>query len=176
MLDFYLGASPLYWLRLAALAGLLAFVIFKARRRWQESAEADAGRRLFYPWLVLVTGFALYLGLFTIVLAPVLFFYLVAMIAIWVVGPALISVGLLEVGGRLAGAERTGFWLGAAIIACLAMTIIWFGIFGLVAFLTIPELWLEYLALATVPTSAAICWWGFLPGIGGAGDVSKTFD
>lgn len=176
MLDFFLGAGPLYWLRIAALGGLLAFVIIKARWRWQDGAAADAAKRLFYPWLVLVTGCALYLGLFTIILAPVLIFYLVAILAVWVVGPALVSVGLLEIGGRLAGAERTGFWLGAAIIACLAMTIIWLGIFGLGAFLTIPQLWLEYLALATVPTAAAICWWGFLPGISGAGEVSKTFD
>lgn len=177
MLDFYLGAGLLYWLRVAALAGLLGFAIHKARRRWLESAGEHRGRRIFYPWLVLVTGFALYMGALAVFLSPIIILYLGAIVALWVVVPAIVSVLILEFGGRLVEAERTGFWLGAGIIACLAMTVIWFGIFGLAPLLTIPQLWLEYLILASVPAAAAISWWGFLPDGGGGGrGIAETFE
>lgn len=176
MLDLYLAAGLFYWLRVALIAGLLGLAIYKARRRWQDSAPADPARRIFYPWLTLVLGFAVYMGALTVFLAPVIIFYLGALVALWVVVPAILSVLILEFGGRLVEAERTGLWLGAGILACLAMTVIWLGMFGLAPFLTIPELWLEYLVLAAVPAAAAISWWGFLPGEGGAGAVSRTFE
>ena len=176
MLDLYLGAGLLYWLRIGVLVALLGFTIYMARRRWQEGAPAHQARRIFYPWLVLVVGFANYLGVVYFLLAPVVIIYLLAILALWVVLPALISVALLDVGARLAEAERTGFWLVAGIVACLAMTVIWFGIFGLSALLTVPQLWLEYLALATIPAAAAISWWSFLPGDRAVADVSKAFE
>jgi hypothetical protein len=42
--------------------------------------------------------------------------------------------------------------------------------------LLIPELWPEYLALASIPTSAALICWAYLPGGGGGSRVAERFE
>jgi hypothetical protein len=145
-----------YWLRLAALAGLVAFAAVQARRRWLRSAEGDTTRRILLPWLVLPTGFSIYLGLLTIFLNLIALFWVAAIVALWVAVPAIVSILVVDLGGKLLEAERTGFWLGAALITYLAITFIWLGLLGVGQLLFLPGLWLEFLALATIPAAAAL--------------------
>lgn len=171
------GLAILPWLRLAGLVGLLAFAIVQARRRWLRGAPGDQAKRIIFPWLYILIGFSIYLGLFTIVLAPIALFRVVAIVAIWVAVPAVASIAALDAGAKLLQAERTGFWMGAGIIAYLAITFLWLGLRGIGQLLVYPGLWLEFLILATIPAAAAICWWSFLPAErGGGSGIAKTFD
>jgi hypothetical protein len=165
-----------YWLRLAALAALLAFAIVQARRRWQNGAPDDTARRVLLPWLVILIGFSIYLGLLTILLSLIMLFWVVAIVAIWVAVPAIVSILAVDLGGKLLQAERTGFWLVAGLIVYLAITFIWLGLLGVGQLLFVPGLWLEFLALATIPAAAALVWWSFLPGVGGGSGIAKTFE
>ena len=165
-----------YWLRLGALAGLVAFAAVRARRRWQEGAPDDTGRRILLPWLVILVGFSIYLGLFTVLLNLFALFWVAAIVALWVAVPSIVSILAVDLGGKLLQAERTGFWLGAGLVAYLAITFIWLGLLGVGPLLFLPGLWLEFLALATIPAAAALVWWSFLPGGGGASGIAKTFE
>lgn len=165
-----------YWLRVAALAGMVALAVVRARRRWLGSAEADTSRRILLPWIAMITGYAIYLGAFTILLAPFLIFSVVATVALWVAVPSIVSILAIDFGARLLEAERTGFWLGAGIVAYLAFTFIWLGLFGIGPLLFLPEAWLEVLLLSSVPVMAALIWWSYLPGGGGGDAVARTFD
>ena len=164
-----------YWLRLAALAGLLALTMVQARRRWSNGAPGHTARRILLPWLAVITGFSLYLGLLTILFAPLIIFWVVAIVAIWVAVPAIVSILVLDLGARLLQADRTGFWLGAGLIAFVAITFAWLGLLGIGPLLFVPGLWLEWLALASVPVSAALVWWGYLPDRSGD-DISTAFE
>ena len=171
------GAIELfYWLRLAALAGLVAFAIVQARRRWRSGAPDDMARRILLPWLSILVGFSIYLGLLTILLNLLALFWVAAIVALWVAVPAIVSILAVDLGGKLLQAERTGFWLGAGLIAYLAVTFIWLGLLGVGPLLFLPGLWLEFLALATIPAAAALTWWSFLPGGGGGSEVARTFE
>jgi hypothetical protein len=167
----------LYWLRLAALAGMVGLAIAQARRRWLRAEEGDAlARRILYPSLTAILGFAIYLGLFTVVLAPVMLLYVVAIVAIWVAVPAIVSVLAVDLGARALAAERAGFWLGAGLIAYVAITLIWLGLLGVGPLLLLTGLWLEFIALTTIPVAAALIWWSFLPGGGGGSGIAETFE
>ncbi len=158
-----------YWLRFAALAGLLGFAIVQARRRWLRGAPDDMSRRILLPWLVVLAGFSVYLGLLTILVAPIALFWVVAIVAWWVATPAVASIVAVDLGAKLLQAERTGFWLGAGLVAYLAITGIWLGLLGVGPMLLLSGVWLELLALATIPAAAALIWWSYLPGGGGGG-------
>ena len=90
--------------------------------------------------------------------------------------PSIVSILAVELGAKLLEAERTGFWLGAGIVAFLAITFIWLGLYGIGPLLFLPGLWLEVLLLCSVPVAAAVSWWSFLPGGGGGGGIAKTFE
>ena len=165
-----------YWFRVAALAGLVALAIVRARRRWLRSAEADTSRRILLPWLAMTAGYAIYLGALTILLVPFRIFYVAATVALWVAVPSVVSILAIDVGARLLQAERTGFWLAAGIVAFLAVTFIWLGLFGVGPLLFLPEAWLEVLLLAAVPVAGALIWWSFLPGGGEGGGIAETFE
>src|SRR5205085_6753326 len=144
------GAGTLelfYWLRLGALAGLVAFAAVRARRRWQDGAPDDTGRRILLPWLMILVGFSIYLGLFTILINPLALLWVGAIVALWVAVPAIVSILAVDLGAKLLQAERTGFWLGASLVAWLAITFIWLGLLGVGQLLFLPGLWLEFLAL-----------------------------
>lgn len=166
----------LYWLRLAALAGLFGFVLVQARRRWLRGAAGDTARRILLPWAVILTGFSIYLGLFTVIITPLALFWVVAIVALWVAVPAIASILAVDFGAKLLQAERTGFWLGAGIASYLAVTFIWLGILGVGQLLFIPGVWLELLALTATPAAAALTWWSFLPGAEGGSEVAATFE
>ena len=173
------GASTiefLYWLRLAALAGLLGLTIVQARRRWQRGVPDDMSRRILLPWLVILVGFSLYLGLLTVVLTPIALFWVVAIVALWVAIPSIASIMFVDLAAKLLQAERTGFWLGAGLVAYLAITFIWLGLLGVGQLVFLPGVWLELLALATTPAAAALTWWSFLPGGGGSSRIAETFE
>jgi hypothetical protein len=173
------GAGTLeffYWLRIAALAGLVAFAAVQARRRWQRGAPDNTARRVLLPWLVILAGFSIYLGLFTILLTPLALLWVGAIVALWVAVPAIVSILVVDLGAKLLQAERTGFWLGAGLVAWLAVTFIWLGLLGVGQLLFLPGLWLEFLALATIPAAAALIWWSFLPGGGGGDGIAETFE
>jgi hypothetical protein len=165
-----------YWLRFAALAGLLALTLMRARRRWLNAAEGDQARRILLPWAVVIFGFSIYLGLLTVLVAPLAIFWVVAIVALWVAVPAVASIAVLDIGARLMQAERTGFWLGAAIVAYVAVTFLWLGLLGIGPLLLVPGLWLEFLGIASVPVSAAFVWWSYLPGGGGGGGIAEAFE
>jgi hypothetical protein len=165
-----------YWLRIAALAGLVAFAIVQARRRWLRSTPDDMSRRILLPWLVILAGFSVYLGGLTMLLSPILIFWVVAIVALWVATPAVASIVAVDLGAKLLQAERTGFWLGAGIVAYLAITFIWLGLLGVGALLLVPGLWFELLVLATIPVAAALIWWSYLPGGGGGSALAETFE
>jgi hypothetical protein len=165
-----------YWLRIAGLAGLLALAIVLAWRRWLNGAPGEPTKRVLMTWLAIVLGFAIYGGLLSAFLAPALIFWLAAIVAIWVLIPAVISVMVLDFGAKLLEAERTGFWLAAGIIAYVAVTFIWLGLIGLGLLFMVPGLWLETLAITSIPVTAAVTWWSFLPGGGGGSGVAKTFE
>lgn len=90
--------------------------------------------------------------------------------------PSIVSILAIDFGARLMEAERTGFWLGAGIVAYLAFTFIWLGLFGVGPLLFLPEAWLEVLLLASVPVAGALIWWSFLPGGGGGDEVARAFE
>lgn len=172
-----LGLGIFYWLRLAGLAALLGLTIVLAWRRWHGAEPDHQAKRILFPWLAFILGCGVYVGLFSIFLAPYFIFLVAATVAIWVTIPAIITVVAVDLGGRLLGAERTGFWLGAGIVAYGAITFIWLGWLTGGALQFIPGFWLEYLAILSIPTTAAISWWSYLPGGGGGGDaISKAFD
>jgi len=164
-----------YWLRLGALAGLLALTLMHARRRWLKGEEGDTARRILLPCVAVIVGYSLYLGLLTVLCAPLVIFWVVAIVAIWVAVPAIVSILVLDLGARLLQADRTGFWLGAGLIAFVAITFAWLGLLGIGPLLLIPGLWLEWLAIASVPVSAAFVWWGYLPDRSGD-SISKAFE
>jgi hypothetical protein len=167
----------LYWLRLAALAGLLGLCIHWARRHWRRDGPDDMSRRVLLPWLVILIGFSIYLGGLTMLVAPIAIFTVAVIVALWVAVPAIASILVVDLGAKLLGAERTGFWLGGGIIAYVAVTFIWLGLLGVGQLLLIPGLWLEFLALATTPAAAALIWWSFLPSAGGGSrGIETTFD
>ena len=170
--------AALYLLRLAALAGLVGFGILQARRRRPEVEEgSDLARRFLLPWLVIVVGFAIYLGLFTVLLVPAALFWVAAVVLLWVAVPAIASVAAVDLTARLLRAERTGVWLAAAIIAFVGLTLLWLGLFGLPVLALLSGLWQEVLALASIPVAAALIWWSFLPGEGGGdGGIAETFE
>lgn len=167
-----------YWLRFAALAGLLGLCLYRARHRWQSGAADDMAKRILLPWLVILLGYSIYLGLLTILVAPLALFWVVALVALWVAVPAIASIVVVDLGAKLLMAERTGFWLAAGIIAYLAITFIWLGLLGVGPLLLLPGLWPEVLALAATPAAAALIWWSFLPGGGGGdgGGIAETFE
>lgn len=165
-----------YWLRIAALGGLVGFAILLARRRWLRAEVGDTAKRILLPWLVILVGFSVYLGGLTFMLSPIAIFWVVAIVALWVAVPAIASIVALDLGAKLLQAERTGFWLGAGIIAYLAVTGIWLGLLGVGPLLLLPGLWLEFIALATIPVAAALIWWSFLPGGGGGSEIAETFE
>ena len=167
--------DTLYWVRLAALAGLLALAILRARQRCLKGEAGDQGRRILFAWLNVILGFAIYLGLFSFLFAPLAIFYVVAIVLLWVAAPAIASIVVVDVGAKLMQAERTGFWLGAGIIAFVAITFLWLGLLGLGPLLLVPGLWLEFLALASIPAAAAIIWWSWLPEAAGE-HISKAFE
>jgi hypothetical protein len=175
-----LGAAStielLYWLRLAALAGLLGFTIVQARRRWLRGGPDDMARRILLPWLVILFGFSIYLGLLTILISPIALFWVVAIVAFWVAVPAVASILVVDLGAKLLQAERTGFWLGAGLVAYLAVTLIWLGLLGIGPLLLQIGLWLELLALGTIPAAGALVWWSYLPGGGGGSGIAETFE
>ena len=90
--------------------------------------------------------------------------------------PAIVTVLAVDLGARLLGAERTGFWLGAGLIAYVAITLIWLGLLGVGPLLLLTGLWLEFIALTTIPVAAALIWWSFLPGGGGGSGIAETFE
>jgi hypothetical protein len=161
--------------RLGAVAALLAGALLLARRRWLKGGEGDQSRRILLAWATAVFGFALYLGLLTALFAPLAIFWVVAIVAIWVALPSLVSIAVLDIGAKLMQAERTGFWLGAAVIAYVAVTFAWLGLLGVGPLLLVPQLWLEWLAVASVPASAALVWWSWLPDRNGD-SISSAFD
>ena len=176
-----LGADPateiFAWLRVAGLAGLLGFALWRARRRWLASAPGDQARRLVYPCLAVLLGSSIYLGLLTIFLAPWLIFYVVAVAAFWVMVPTVASVAAVDLGAKLLRAERTAPWFAGGIVAYVAIAFLWLGLTGRSAMRLIPGLWLETLLLASIPTSAAILWWAYLPGSGGgSGGIEEAFE
>jgi hypothetical protein len=166
----------LYLLRLAALAGLVGLAMAQARRGWLRAADGDnLARRILFPSLAAILGFAIYLGLFTMLVAPIALFWVLAIVAIWVAVPAIVSVVVVDLGARLLQAERNGFWLGVGLVAYVAITFIWLGLLGVGPLLLFSGLWLEFIALATVPIAAALIWWSFLPGGDDAG-IAETFE
>lgn len=174
------GADPslelFFGLRFGGLAGLLVLAIFLARRRWRDVAEGDQARRIIFPWLAVILGFSIYLGLLSIFLAPFVIFWVIAMVAFWVAVPSVVTILLLDLGAKLLQADRTGFWLGAGIIAYVASAFIWLSLVGIGPLLLFSGLWLEVLALASIPVSAAVLWWAYLPGGDEGSGVAKTFE
>jgi hypothetical protein len=170
------GLGLLPWLRLAALAGLLAWSILRARRRWLRGEPDDQSRRILLPWIELLAGFSIYLGLFTILLMPVLLFQVVATVLLWVATPAIVSIVVVDLGAKAMQAERTGFWLGAGLVAWLAITFIWLSMLGIGDLLFVPGLWFELMILCLAPAAAAISWWSWLPGSGGGSGIAETFE
>jgi hypothetical protein len=177
-MDSGLGSAleSFYWLRFAGLAGLLAFAILRARRRWLNGSPEATAKRIIFPGLALILGFAIYLGLFTIVIAPILVLYVAAVVSFWVAVPAIASIAVVDLGAKLMQAERTGFWLAAGIIAYIAITFLWLSLIGIGPLLFLPALSLEFLALASVPAAAALIWWSYLPGAGGGSRIAETFE
>jgi hypothetical protein len=170
------GAVELgYWLRLAALAALLAFAMYRARQRWLNGEPGDQSRAILLAWLAVMTGFSLYVGLLAVFFAPIAIFYVVAVVAVFVAVPALVTIAIFDVGARLLQADRTGFWLGAALVGFVAATFLWLGLLGAGPLLLLPGLWLEWLALASVPAAGALVWWSFLPDRSGD-SISKAFE
>lgn len=165
-----------YWLRFAALAGLLGLAIGLARRRWLRGGPDDMARRILLPWLVILVGFSIYLGMLSILPNPFWLLWVVAIVALWVAVPAVASILAVDFGARLLQADRTGFWLGAGIVAYVAVTFVWFGLLGVGPLLLLTGLWLEVLALATIPAAAALVWWSYLPGGGGGNEIAETFE
>lgn len=174
-LDLALEIGLFYWARFAGLAALLVLAIFLARRRWRAGAPGDQARRIIFPWLAVIFGFAIYLGLLGILLSPFVIFWVVGIVAFWVSVPSVATILVLDLGAKLLQAERTGFWLGAGITAYVATLFIWLGLVGVGPLLLFTGLWLETLAIASIAVSAAILWWAFLPG-GGGDDVAKAFE
>ena len=178
-LSFDTGIGLYYWVRLVGLGGLLGFAIWRARRRWLEAMPGSAARRILYPCLALLLGFSIYLGLLTIFLNPFWIVYVIAITAFWVVVPAVVSIAILDLGAKLLRAERTGFWLGAGIVAFVAITFLWLGLTGMDEPVLIAPglLQLEYLTFALIPAAGGILWWAYLPGgaDGGTG-IETTFE
>ena len=171
----YGAAELVYWLRLAALAALLGFAIHRARRRWLNGAPGDQPRAILLAWLAVLVGFSLYVGLLAILVAPLAIFFVVAVVAVWVAVPALVTIAIFDIGARLLQADRTGFWLGAALVGFVAATFLWLGLLGAGPLLLLPGLWLEWLALASVPAAGALVWWSFLPDRSGD-SISRAFE
>ena len=169
------GLGLYYWARLAGLSGLLGFALWRARRRWLDSAPEGRARRLLYPCLFILLGFSLYLGLLTFFLNPFAILSIIGIVAFFVAVPALASVLLLDLGAILLGAKRTGRWLGAGIVAFVGVTFLWLGLTGIDEPVLIAPglLQLEYLTVATIPAAAGILWWAYLPG--GEG-IESAFD
>ncbi len=171
----YAALEFFYWLRFAALAGLLALTLMQARRRWAKGEPGDTARRILLPWLAVIVGFSFYLGLLAVLIAPLMIFWVVAIVAIWVAVPAIVSILVIDLGAKLLEADRTGFWLGAALTAFLAVAFAWLGLLGIGPLLLVPGLWLEWLAIASVPASAAFVWWSYLPDRSGD-SISQAFE
>ena len=170
------GLELFYLLRLGALAGLLSFSVVRARGRWARGEPEDQGRRILIPWITVIFGFCVYLGGFTILFHPLIILYVVAVVAVWVAVPSVASIVVVDLGAKLLKAERSGFWLGAAIIAFVAIAFAWLGLLGLGPLLLVPGLWVEFIALASIPASAAILWWSWLPEASGGENIAETFE
>lgn len=171
----YNAVELIYWLRLASLAGLLGFAIHRARRRWLSGEPGDQSRAILLSWLAVMVGFSLYAGLVAAFIAPIVVFYVVAVVAVWVAVPSLVTIAIFDVGARLLQGDRTAFWLGAALVGFVAATFLWLGLLGAGPLLLFPGLWLEWLAIASVPAAGALVWWSFLPDRSGD-SISKAFE
>ncbi len=163
--------------RLLGVIGLLVFAVLFARHRATKALPGDQTRRILFAGLTFMLGSALGLGLLLMLLSPAAILGFLILIAIWIGTPALISIALVDVGAWAAEAERTAFWLGAGIVAYVALTFIWIGlVFGGIEPPLLPTLWIELLLIALVPVSAALIWWSYLPGESGGGGIAETFE
>jgi len=165
-----------YWPRFLGLAALPAVAIYRARRRWLDAEPDSQAKRIIFPWLSILFGFAVFMGLLSIFLLPWLIFYLAAIVSLWIALPALASIAVLDLGARLARARRTAFWLAAGIVAYVAVTALWLVWLGGGEMPAVALFWLDYLAVAAIPVTAAIIWWSYLPGGSGGDAVARTFD
>jgi hypothetical protein len=172
------GIGLYYWARLAGLGGMLGFALWRAHRRWREAAEESPARRILYPCLAILLGFAIYLGLLTIFLNPFMIVYVIVVTAFWVAVPAFASVAILDLGAKLLRAERTGLWLAVGILAFVAVTFLWLVLTGIDEPVLIAPglLQLEYLTFALIPAAAGTLWWAYLPGAGGGGGIEEAFE
>lgn len=175
MIASYAAAELFYWLRFVGLAALLGFALHRARRRWLNNEPGDQSRAILLAWLAVMVGFSLYMGLLAMFIAPIAIFYVVAVVAVFVAVPSLVTIAIFDVGARLLQADRTGFWLGAGVVGFVAATFLWLGLLGVGPLLLFPGLWLEWLAIASVPAAGALVWWSFLPDRSGD-SISKAFE
>lgn len=165
----------LYWLRFAILGGLVGFCAYRAWRSWLRGRPDDMARRILLPWVIVLGGFSIYLGLLTIIITPLALFWVAAIVMLWVAVPTMVSILVVDLAAKALRARRTGLWLGAGIAAFLGVTFGWLTLLGVSQLLFVPGLWLEFLAFGATPVAAAFTWWSFLPG-GGGEEIAEAFE
>lgn len=152
-----------FLLRYGSVLALFVIVLLFARHRWAKGAEERRLRGVVLSALVTVLGFLLYFGGPLLILIPIVFILAGHIILLYLVLPAFVAAALADLGFRALGAERTRFWLGAGIIAAVAITLIWMSVIfgGPLFFGSLPVV--EYAVAALIPVSTALLWWSYLP-------------
>ena len=170
----FAAAPGAFLLRYGSVLALVVIVLLFARHRWAGRAEDRRLRGVVMAALVTIFGFLLYFGGPFALLVPFLLVYGGFFILLYLVVPAFVAAALADLGLRAMGAERTGFWLVAGIIAAVAIAALWMGVvFGGQLFLGTGAI-LDLAVLALVPVSTALIWWSYLPLAGES--YSETFE
>jgi hypothetical protein len=159
----FAAAPGAFLLRYGSVLALFVIILLFARHRWAGRAEERRVRGVVLSALTTIFGFLFFFGGPMAILVPFLLIYAGPIILIYLVLPAFVAAGLADLGFRALGAERTGFWLFAGIVAAVAIAIIWMQVvFRDLLFFGTGAI-VEYAVLALVPISTALIWWSYLP-------------
>lgn len=151
-------------LRFGGVLVLLVIVALFVRQRWANKAEERRLRGVVMAALVTIIGFPLYFGGLMLILMPFLLLFAIPYIFLFLVIPAFVAAGLVDLVFRALGAERRLAWLGIGIVAAIAIAFIWIGlVFQGVLFFGGVAAILEYAILSLVPIATALIWWSYLP-------------
>lgn len=161
--EAFAAAPGTFLLRYGSVLALFIVVLLFARHRWARGAEERRLRGVVLSALVTIVGFLLYFGGPLLIVLPFILILAAPIIFLYLVLPAFVAAALADLVFRALGAERTLFWLGAGIVAAVAITIIWISVLfsGALFFMGAPIL--EYVVVALVPVSTALLWWSYLP-------------
>lgn len=156
-------APGAFLLRYGSVLALFLIVLLFARHRWAHRAEEGRRRGIVLSALVTIIGVLLYFGGPMIIIFPFILILAGQIVLLYLVLPAFVAATLADLGFRALGAERTRFWLGAGIVAAVAITIIWMGLLFKGMLFVGGTAIVEYAVLALVPVSTALLWWSYLP-------------